>query len=124
MNLNRWIKATNRLIATIKKKLKSLWEWITAVKEELTKAKEPDLADLLIRYHDMRNAGAWSNKAKIGNLKKFVDAFHFLKENQIFTVEELERQTHEMSAAVDALVAQSKTSTARIKQLGQHDHLC
>lgn len=99
-------------------------EWITAVKKELTKAKEPDLADLLIRYHDMRNAGAWSQKAKIGNLKKFVDAFHFLKENQIFTVEELERQTHEMSAAVDALVTQSKTSTARIKRLGQHDHLC
>ena len=116
-DLNRWIKATNRLIATIKKKLKSLVEWITAVKEELAKAKEPDLADLLIRYHDMRNAGAWSQKAKIGNLKKFVDAFHFLKENQIFTMEELERQTHELSAAVDALVAQSKVSTSRIKQL-------
>ena len=116
-DLNRWIKATNRLIAAIKKKLKSLVEWIAAVKEELGKAKEPDLADLLIRYHDMRNAGAWSEKAKIGNLKKFVDAFHFLKENQIFTVEELERQTHELSAAVDDLVAQSKASTARIKQL-------
>ncbi|MBQ9262671.1 MAG: hypothetical protein IJ189_00500, partial [Clostridia bacterium] len=56
-------------------------------------------------------------KAKIGNLKKFVDAFHFLKENQIFTVEELERQTHELSAAVDDLVAQSKANTGRIKQL-------
>ena len=139
-DLNRWIKATNRLIATIKKKLKSLVEWIAAVKEELAKAKEPDLADLLIRYHDMRNAGAWSQneenevfrlggprmgarrafgcqKAKISNLKKFVDAFHFLKENQIFTVEELERQTHKLSAAVDDLVAQSKANTARIKQL-------
>ena len=116
-DLNRWIKATNRLISTIKKKLKSLVEWIAAVKKELAKAKEPDLADLLIRYHVMRNAGAWSQKAKIGNLKKFVDAFHFLKENQIFTVEELERQTHELSAAVDDLVAQSKANTARIKQL-------
>jgi len=116
-DLNRWIKATNRLIATIKKKLKFLVEWIAAVKEELAKAKEPDLADLLIRYHDMHNAGAWSNKAKIGNLKKFVDAFHFLKENQIFTVEELERQTHELSAAVDALVAQSNANASHIKQL-------
>ena len=32
-------------------------------------------------------------------------------------MEELERQTHELSAAVDDLVAQSKDSTARIKQL-------
>ena len=116
-DLNRWIKATNRLIAAIKKKLKSLVAWIATVKEELEKAKEPDLADLLIRHHDMRNAGTWSQKAKIGNLKKFVDAFHFLKENQIFTVEELERQTHELSAAVDDLAAQSKTNAARVKQL-------
>ena len=43
--------------------------------------------------------------------------FHFLKDNQIFTVEELERQTHELSAAVNDLVAQSKANTARIKQL-------
>ncbi|MBR4334097.1 MAG: plasmid mobilization system relaxase, partial [Clostridia bacterium] len=116
-DLNRWIKATNRLIAAIKKKLKALVEWIAAVKEELAKAKEPDLADYLIQYHDMRNAGAWSQKAKAGNLKKLAAAYSFLKANQIFTVEELERQTHELSAAVDDLVAQSKASTARIKQL-------
>ena len=46
-----------------------------------------------------------------------MDAFHFLKENQIFTVEELEQQTHELSAVVDDLVALSKANTARIKQL-------
>ncbi|MBR3743418.1 MAG: MobA/MobL family protein [Clostridia bacterium] len=116
-DLNRWIKATNRLIASIKKKLKSLVEWIAALKEELVIAKEPDLADLLIRYHDMCNAGARSQKAKAGNLKKLAAAYSFLKTNQIFTVEELERQTHELSAAVDDLVAQSKANTARIKQL-------
>ena len=116
-DLNRWIRATNRVIAAIRKKIKSLLDWIATLKEELAKAKEPDLADLLIRYHDMRSAGAWSQKAKIGNLKKFVDAFHFLKENQIFTVEELNQQTHELSAAVDDLVAQSKSNAARIKQL-------
>ena len=102
--LNNWIRTTNRVIAAIRKKIKSLLDWITAVKEELAKTKEPDLADLLIRYHDMRNAGAWSNKAKTGNLKEFVDAFHFLKENQIFTVEELENQLHSLSAESDAFL--------------------
>ena len=114
---NHWIKATNRVIATIRKKIKSLLDWIAAVKEELAKAKEPDLADLLIRYHDMRNAGAWSNKTKVGNLQRFVDAFHFLKENEVFTVKELDQQIHELFAAVDALVTQFKANTARIKQL-------
>jgi NADH dehydrogenase/NADH:ubiquinone oxidoreductase subunit G len=65
----------------------------------------------------MRNAGAWSEKAKAGNLKKLAAAYSFLNANQIFTVEELERQTRELSAAVDDLVAQSKASTARFKQL-------
>lgn len=116
-DLNRWIRATNRLIAAIRKKIKSLLDWIAAVKEELAKAKEPDLADLLIRYHDMRNAGAWSNKAKIGNLKKFVDAFHSLKENQIFTVEELENQLHSLSAESDAILARMRENSARLKQL-------
>ena len=116
-DLNRWIKATNRLIAAIKKKLKSLMEWIAAVKEELAKTKEPDLADYLIQYHDMRNAGAWSQKAKAGNLKKLAAAYSFLKANQIFTLEELERQTHELSAAVNDLATQSKANAARIKQL-------
>lgn len=46
-----------------------------------------------------------------------MDVFHFLKENQAFTVEELEQHTHELSDAVDAFVDQSKASTARIKQL-------
>ena len=56
-------------------------------------------------------------KAKAGNLKKLAAAYSFLKANKIFTVEELERQTHELSAAVDDLVAQSKANTALIKQL-------
>ena len=87
------------------------------MKEELAKAKEPDLADLLIRYHDMRNAGAWSNKAKVGNLQRFVNAFHFLKENQIFTVEELENQLHSLSAESDAILARMRENSDRLKQL-------
>ena len=35
--LNRWIKATNRLMLDIKKKIKSLFGWISEVKEELSK---------------------------------------------------------------------------------------
>ena len=46
--LNRWIKATNRLMLDIKKKIKSLFGWISEVKEELSKPKTPSLAALLI----------------------------------------------------------------------------
>ena len=39
--LNRWIKATNRLMLDIKKKIKSLFGWISEVKEELSKPMIP-----------------------------------------------------------------------------------
>lgn len=116
-DLNRWIKATNRLIAAIKQKVKSLLAWIAAAKEELTKEKEPSVIELLMQYHDMRNARAWSEKAKLGNLKKFAAAIAFLKENNIFTLEELEQKTHEISAAAEALLAKSRENNARMKKL-------
>ena len=56
-------------------------------------------------------------KSESGQPEKLAAAYGFLKANQIFTLEELERQTDELSAAVNNLVAQSKASTARIRQL-------
>ena len=69
--LNRWIKATNRLMQDVRKKIKALFVWMAEVKEELSKPQTPSLADLLIAYYNQRNAGAWSNKARTGNLKQF-----------------------------------------------------
>jgi len=38
-------------------------------KAELSKPQEPLIVDLLGRYFAGRNAGAWIQKAKLGNLK-------------------------------------------------------
>ena len=54
-----------------RKKIKALFVWMAEVKEELSKPQTPSLADLLITYYNQRNAGAWSNKARTGNLKQF-----------------------------------------------------
>ena len=116
-DLNRWIKATNRLIAAIKKKLKTLVEWIASIKEELEKEKEPTLLGLLRQYYETRNAGAWSQKAKAGNLKKFAAAYYFLEENQIYTLDELERKSRELSASANTLLEKSNANASRIKQL-------
>ena len=72
--LNRWIKATNRLIQDVRKKIKALFVWMAEVKEELSKPQTSNLADLLIAYYNQRNAGAWSNKARTGNLKQVAEA--------------------------------------------------
>ena len=115
--LNRWIKATNRLMLDLRKKIKFLFGWITEIKEELYKPKTPSLADLLITYYNDRNTGAWSRKAKGNNLKEFSDAVNYLTENEIFTLEELEARLSSVSAKFDALSDSMKAKSARMKEL-------
>ena len=43
-DLNRWIRATNSMLQSIRQKITGLMEWLTAVKEKLTAAQSPDLA--------------------------------------------------------------------------------
>lgn len=115
--LNRWIKATNRLMLDLKKKIKSLFGWITEIKEELSKPRTPSLADLLITYYNDRNAGAWSRKAKGNNLKEFLQAVNYLTENGIYTLEELEARLSSVSAKFDTLSDSMKAKSVRMKEL-------
>ncbi|WP_314724206.1 MobQ family relaxase [Enterocloster bolteae] len=115
--LNRWIKATNRLMLDIKKKIKSLSHWISEVKEELSKPRTPSLADLLISYYQDRNAGAWSKKARGKNLKEFSDTVNYLTENKILSLEELESRLSAVRTEFHALSDSMKEKSARMKEL-------
>ena len=46
-------------------------KWLAEVKEKLVTAQSPDLAQALASYYSVRNAGAYSQKAKVGNLKQY-----------------------------------------------------
>ena len=87
---NRWVKATNAAIRDIRKKIAALAEWPKEVKAELSKPKSPDLVSLLQAYFDRRNAGAYSQKARINNLKEMNTLFNYLMENGIHDLETLE----------------------------------
>ena len=76
----------------VRKKIKALFVWMAEVKEELSKPQTPSLADLLIAYYNQRNAGAWSNKARTGNLKQFAEAVNYLTENKLLTLEDLQER--------------------------------
>ena len=101
--LNRWIKATNRLMQDVRKKIKALFVWMAEVKEELSKPQTPSLADLLIAYYNQRNAGAWSNKARTGNLKQFAEAVNYLTENKLLTLEDLQERLSSVNEEFEAL---------------------
>ncbi|MFL8107232.1 MobQ family relaxase [Clostridioides difficile] len=115
--LNRWIKATNRLMQDVRKKIKALFVWMAEVKEELSKPQTPSLADLLIAYYNQRNAGAWSNKARTGNLKQFAGAVNYLTENKLLTLEDLQDRLSSVSEEFEALSGSMKKKSARIKEL-------
>ena len=116
-DLNRWIKATNALIRDLKKKIASLLNWLKELKQELSAPQPPNLYSLLGSYHDARYAGAWSQKAKIGNLKKFVAAMNYLEENKLYTLEDLAERIALQKSRVDSLKSTMDENAKRRKEL-------
>ena len=120
---NRWVKTARKMLGDLRKKIAGLTEWIKAAKDELSKPQAPDLADLLIAYYNARNARAWSQKARIGNLKHFAEAVNYLTENSIATLEDLEVRIKTVSDTKEAVNDTLKAMSARKKELEDLLHL-
>jgi len=114
---NRWIKATNSLIQSIRKKIAVLLDWLQETKEELSKPQTPDLISLLQIYFNQRNAGAYTQKAKANNLKELSEIITFLQEHGITDVESLEAFISERRSIVDEKKTRLDSQTAEMKDL-------
>ena len=114
---NRWVKGTNAAIRDIRKKIAALAEWLKEVKSELSKPKFPDLISLLQAYFDCRNAGAYSQKAKVNNLKEMNALFNYLIENGIHDLDTLEDRVNTLRESSDALKETLDSQTARMKEI-------
>lgn len=120
---NRWVKATNAMMKKARQKITALLEWLKEAKAELSKPQEPTLADILSRYYAGRNAGAWSQKARLGNLKSFNVAVNYLTENKLFTLADLEAQLEDYQSRDKTMKASLDGKTARIKEIDRHIQL-
>ena len=87
---NRWIKSANAMLRSLRDMIKELAAWLTGTRVRLESM--PSLAKLLMEYIDKRNAGAWSNKAKVGNLKRASKAMSYLSEHKLHTLDDLEKR--------------------------------
>ena len=116
-SLNRWIRATNAILKDLRRKVKTLMDWIGEVREELSKSQVPTLADLLGTYYGARNAGAWSNKGKVGNLQKFADTVSYLTKQKLFTVDDLEARVTSHNERIEELKASMNSKQTRMKEL-------
>ena len=128
--LNRGIKAANRLLRDIKAQIGKLKEWLLDVfkaKESLRaeppQPKSTDLSTLLFRYLDIQKANgrkysqSWQQQHSVDELKAISKAVNLLSEKGIYTLEELDAALSVVHDKASEIRSAMKPREARIKQL-------
>lgn len=111
---NRWIRSANAMLRTLREKIKALTIWLTELRAE---SQQPTLAALLTDYYDARNAGAWSRKAKVSNLKRFAAAAAYLQENGLQTVNDLKARLDLLRTRLNGVKSNLDAKHSRMKEL-------
>ena len=70
-------------------------------------------------YYNTRNQSAYSDKAKIGNLKKFSETVSYLESKQLRTTEDLDALLNSMQGQIDTLKESASAKQTRIKELDE-----
>ena len=114
---NRWIRSATAMLRTLGERIKALVGWLSGTRAKLDKPYSPSLGKLLADYYDARNAGAWSNKAKVGNLKRLTSAVAYLEEKGLHTLDDLENRLASLHSSLDKLKAELDANKKRSKEL-------
>ena len=116
-SLNLLIRATNQKLCEIAKRIKEIQACIEEIRAELRKPKPPTLLEILNQYYEQRNAGAWSSKAKMNNLKELAHFICVIHEHKLFTLEDFENYMGGIQSKSNAMTASLKEKSARMKEL-------
>ena len=130
-NLNRDIKAANRMMSAIRSTIQNLRNWIADIVEATEEAfaeteaqaknTSPDLVLLLRDYLNLRKAerSDWSRygqqKGTTDDLKAVSKAIIYLKEHELFTLEDLDSTLQGMSEKAKGIHADMKKASVRMK---------
>lgn len=114
---NRWIRSATAMLRKLGERIKTLVDWLSDARVKLDKPYSPSLAKLLADYFDARNAGAWSSKAKVGNLKRFTSAIAYLNENDLHTLADLEARLDSLHSSLDEAKTELDANKKRSKEL-------
>ena len=132
--LNRSIKAANRILREIRRLVRGLKDWIAELKERKTallealaearaQASEPTIPQLLARYMEQRGEerADWTSKGKlkgaVSDFNKVQAAMEFLRQKEISTVETLDRQLDGISETAVAIRDSMRKAERRIKDI-------
>ena len=114
---NRWIKSASAMLRTLGERIKTLVDWLSDAHMKLDKPYSPSLGKLLADYYDERNAGAWSNKAKVGNLKRLSSAITYLEDKGLHTIADLEARLDSLHSSLDEIKTTLDANKKRSKEL-------
>ena len=122
--LNRWIKATNRMIRNIQATLAALKEWLAEAKEILKEPQEVYLADLLRDSLRMRDTVAMTyargrTKAKHNNAKRFMEECNYLRQQGVQTLSDFENYLSSVEEKLEEGESSINQKQQRLKEL-QH----
>lgn len=120
--LNRWIKATNRMLRNMRATIAALKDWIQEAKEILKEPQEVYLADLLRESLRMCDAVAMTytrgrSKAKHNNTKRFMEECDYLKRRGVLTLSDFEKYLSTAYEKVDASKSSMNEKQQRLKEL-------
>ena len=128
--LNRSIKAANRLLRDIKAQIGKLKEWLLDVfkakeslRSEPPQPKSTDLSTLLFRYLDIQKAKSgkysqsWQQQHTADELKAISKAVNLLSEKGIYTLEELDVALSVVHDKASEIRNGMKPRETRIRQL-------
>ena len=126
---NRAVKIINALFTAIRNKLKALRNWLTELSEIISdheKLESPGdypLLSVLMAYYDLREKERWDwnygarNKGGINDLKEKASVFTFLRENDIYSLNDFGRLLNATSAKVREMESAKKTKEQRIRDI-------
>ena len=114
---NRWIRSASAMLRTLGERIKTLVDWLSDARVKLDKPHSPSLAKLLADYYGARSAGAWSEKTKVGNLKRLTSAIAYLNENGLHTLDDLEARLDSLHSSLDETKTALDANKKRTKEL-------
>ena len=126
---NRAVKLINALFTAIRNKLKALRNWLSELSEIISdheKLESPGdypLLSVLMAYYDLREKERWEwsygarNKGGINDLKEKASTLTFLRENDIYSINDFGRLLNDTNARIREMESTKKAKEKRIRDI-------
>ena len=116
-NINREIKAHNRILAEIKAKIASLKNWLADIFKR--KEKQPPEQKLIEILQELSKPQKVNMQYRIYNPKKLAEQMQYLRDNKIFIIPQLDETVNSVRDEYDNIRITLKEVEGRIKSLAE-----